>query len=261
MKTPLAARQNRLEPLRSDRRAASPWASALSLACCWLIGCATRVPPNSSYSHSSDRPENPAMQPVPDSPSLPRVLLIGDSISIGYTLPVRERLAGTANVHRIPENGGPTTLGLAKLEAWRGTNRWDVIHFNWGLHDLKLQPDGRHQVPVAEYEQNLRSLVARLQKTGAVLIWATTTPVPPAVKGPARNPADVALYNTAALRVMRAAGVRINDLYRFAERRLPRIQVPQNVHFTAEGSDQLAQPVARAIRGALKDRRLRPAKD
>ena len=256
-----AAMLKRLEPLRSDRRAASPCALALTLACCCLVGCATRVRPNASYSHSSDSPENPAMQPVPDNPSLPRVLLIGDSISIGYTLPVRQQLAGTANVHRIPENGGPTTLGLAKLEAWLGTNRWDVIHFNWGLHDLKLQPDGRHLVPVAEYEQNLSKLVARLQGTGAVLIWATTTPVPPAVKGPARNPADVALYNAVALRVMRPAGVRINDLYGFAERRRPRIQVPQNVHFTAEGSAQLAQPVVRAIRGALKDRRHRAVKE
>jgi len=201
------------------------------------------------------------MQPLPDNPSLPRVLLIGDSISIGYTLPVRQQLARTANAQRIPENGGPTTLGLAKLETWLGTNRWDVIHFNWGLHDLKLQPDGRHLVPVAEYEQNLRRLVARLQSTGAVLIWATTTPVPPAVKGPARNPDDVALYNAAALRITRAAGVRINDLYGFAGPRLPRIQVPQNVHFTAGGSAQLAQPVVRAIRGALKDRRHRAVKE
>ena len=261
MKNSLAARLNRRESPLPDRCAASPWALALTLACCWFVGCATRLPPNSSYSGSSDSPENAAMQPVPDNPRLPRVLLIGDSISIGYTLPVRERLQGVANVQRIPENGGSTALGLAKLEAWLGTNHWDVIHFNWGLHDLKLQPDGRHLVPVAEYEQNLRKLVERLQRTGAILIWAMTTPVPPAVKGPARNPADVALYNAAALRVMRAADVRINDLYRFAERRLPRIQIPQNVHFTAEGSAQLAQPVVRAIRGALKDRRHRAVKE
>src|SRR5512137_2492523 len=42
----------------------------------------------------------PAFAPVSDDPKLPRVLLIGDSISIGYTLPVRKLLAGKANVHR-----------------------------------------------------------------------------------------------------------------------------------------------------------------
>jgi hypothetical protein len=36
--------------------------------------------------------------------SLPDVLLLGDSISIGYTLPTRRRLAGLANVYRPPVN-------------------------------------------------------------------------------------------------------------------------------------------------------------
>src|SRR5437762_2496146 len=37
-------------------------------------------------------PENSAMAEIRDVPGLPRVLLIGDSISIGYTLPVRKLL-------------------------------------------------------------------------------------------------------------------------------------------------------------------------
>lgn len=56
--------------------------------------------------------QNPAEQPgemrgrgpVADDPDLPRVLLIGDSISIGYTKPTRQLLAGKANVHRVPSN-------------------------------------------------------------------------------------------------------------------------------------------------------------
>src|SRR5215212_9456507 len=61
-----------------------------------------------------EKPQDPAYAKITDDPKLPRVLLIGDSISIGYTLPVRKQLKGTANVHRIPENGGPTTNGVAK---------------------------------------------------------------------------------------------------------------------------------------------------
>ncbi len=41
-----------------------------------------------------------------------------------------------------------------------------MIHFNWGLHDLKRMGDGKHQVPPDEYEKNLRELVGRLKKTG-----------------------------------------------------------------------------------------------
>src|SRR6266446_6796002 len=73
---------------------------------------------------------DPAFAEVKDNPALPRVLLIGDSISIGYTVPTRDLLKGKANVHRIPENGGPTTVGLKNLTKWLGDGKWDVIHFN-----------------------------------------------------------------------------------------------------------------------------------
>jgi len=53
-------------------------------------------------------PQHPSLEPVEDVAGLPRVLLIGDSISMGYTVPTRELLADKANVHRVPENGGPT---------------------------------------------------------------------------------------------------------------------------------------------------------
>src|ERR1043165_1941856 len=133
---------------------------------------------------------DPAYAPIAEDPRLPRVLLIGDSISVGYTLPVRKRLASRANVLRIPENAGTTTNGLAKLDDWLGSNRWDVIHFNWGLHDLKLTPEGGYFTPLDEYEKNLDRLVQRLRATGATLIWASTTPVPPGKLEPVRRRGD-----------------------------------------------------------------------
>src|SRR5690349_10757201 len=85
---------------------------------------------------AQDKAEPNPLAPIEDRPGLPRVLIIGDSISVGYTLPVRELLKDKANVHRIPVNGGPTIRGLANLDTWLGTGKWDVIHFNWGLHDV-----------------------------------------------------------------------------------------------------------------------------
>src|SRR5438552_3449750 len=70
---------------------------------------------------------------VVEAPGLPSVLIIGDSISEGYTLQVRKLLEGKANVLRIPQNGGPARLAVPLLEGWLGTKKWDVIHFNWGL--------------------------------------------------------------------------------------------------------------------------------
>jgi acyl-CoA thioesterase-1 len=197
---------------------------------------------------------DPAFAAVVDDPKLPRVLLIGDSISIGYTVPTRQLLAGKANVHRVPENGGPTTNGIAKLDKWLGSGKWDVIHFNWGLHDVKLDT-GKHQVPLDAYERNLAALVKTMKATGARLIWASTTPVPEGKLSPPRKNDDVIAYNAAARRLMEGQGIAINDLYAFALPRLKQIQRPVNVHFTDEGSQALAEEVARAIGKALQRER------
>ena len=194
---------------------------------------------------------NPAFEPIVDNPDLPRVLLIGDSISIGYTLAVRSELAGVANVHRPPVNCGPTTRGLGSIDAWLGDKPWDVIHFNWGLHDLKFvdadgkmvdPAEGAHQVEIGQYQSNLRGLVERLRKTGAILIWCSTTPVPEGASG--RRPGDEVRYNEAAEKVAQEAGIPIDDLYAFALPILADIQRPANVHFTDEGSKALARRVA-----------------
>ncbi len=197
--------------------------------------------------------KDPAFAPVADDPKLPRVLLIGDSISIGYTLPVRKLLEGKANVHRIPENGGPTSNGTTKLEKWLGEGKWDLIHFNWGLHDLKLV-DGKHQVPLEDYEKNLRELVKKLKASGAKLVWASTTPVPEAKTNPPRNAEDVARYNDVAKKIMDETGVAIDDLYAFALPKLKEIQLPANVHYSAKGYEALAGEVAKSIQAALTNK-------
>ncbi len=200
-----------------------------------------------------------ALADVQDEPGLPRVLLIGDSISMGYEAPTRNLLKGKANVHRISGNGGNTQFMLQNLPKWLGKGQWDVIHFNWGLHDLGRKPDGQCIVLVDQYERNLREIVKRLKATGATLIWATTTPVPEKIAiGPDRRNSDVIAYNSAARRIMEEHHVAIDDLYGFALPRLKEIQQPEDVHFTYEGSAVLAQPVAASILAALKQRARMP---
>src|SRR5262245_1601153 len=65
---------------------------------------------------------NPAFESVQDVAGLPRVLIIGDSISIGYQPALREALKGKANVHRPATNCGPTTRGVEQIEQWLGSN-------------------------------------------------------------------------------------------------------------------------------------------
>ena len=194
---------------------------------------------------------DPAMQAIKDVPGLPRILLIGDSISIGYTLPVRQQLEGKANVHRITINGGPTTNGVANLAKWVGIGKWDVIHFNFGLHDLKIMETGKRQVEPEDYERNLRAIVAELRKTGAKLIFATTTPVPEGKLNPPRNFGDVATYNQIALKVMQENGVAIDDLNAAITPDLAKLQRPHDVHYTPEGYAALGKAVGDSLQKAL----------
>ena len=207
------------------------------------------------------RAPNPAFRKVEDVPGLPQVLLIGDSISIGYTVSVQKLLAGKANVHRAMTNCGPTTRGLQQLDQWLGDKSWDVIHFNWGLHDLKYmgasgqnladpnEATSKPQVAIDDYEKNLRKLVARLKKTDAKLIWCATTPVPEGAKG--RVVGDSVKYNEAAAKVMKENDIAIDDLYSFAKPRLKEIQKPKDVHFSPAGSAVLAGEVVKHIQAAL----------
>ncbi|MFP6584226.1 MAG: serine hydrolase [Candidatus Hydrogenedentota bacterium] len=189
---------------------------------------------------------------VEDVSGLPRVLLIGDSISIGYTIPVQEKLEGRFNVHRIPENGGNTQRGLDKIDAWLGKEPWDVIHFNWGLHDIrrvnaegKMDASKPKTISLSEYRSNLTELVERLKKTNAKLIWASTTPVPVGAAG--RRGGDEAAYNAVALDIMREHGVRINDLYNHIYPELSETQKDANVHFVDGGSAQLGKRVSEFV--------------
>ena len=211
---------------------------------CLLVNALAQAP-------NAPKAPNSMLAPIEDAPGLPRVLLIGDSISMGYTGPVRELLKGKANVHRIPQNGGPTRLGVAKIDSWLGKGKWDVIHFNWGIHDLKFMPDGKRQVEPGDYEKNLRELVAKMKATGAKLIWATITPIPSGELIPPRRFGEVAEYNAIAQRVMTENGVGIDDLNAAVTPHLAKLQNPQDVHFNADGSKFLGAEVAKHIEAGL----------
>ncbi|MDD4872354.1 MAG: SGNH/GDSL hydrolase family protein [Kiritimatiellae bacterium] len=180
---------------------------------------------------------------VQDDPKLPRVLLIGDSVSRGYTQAVRKAMAGKANVHRAPANCGPTSTGLKKIDVWLGDGKWDVIHFNFGIHD--------RATPIADYTQRLELLIERMKKTGAKIIWASTTPIPdnPATK---QTAASIIERNQVAAEIIKKHGVVIDDLFTFITPHLAKVQNPNDVHFNGEGYDLLGKQVAESITAVLK---------
>jgi len=232
-----------------------------AVLCGWGHRGVAQTPP---VGENGEPPLYSLLAPEEIDPALPNVLLLGDSISIGYCPSVRAELAGIANVYRIRGTTDATirpkgqlrldtNSAMEHLDEWLGDKNWSVIHFNWGLHDVKLTRSGGHQVELDRYEQNLRQLVARLRRTQAKLIWASITPVPAGaeVGANARNPGDEIPYNSAAKRVMEESGIPIDDLHAVALPRLAELQQPGSVHFKRIGSESLGGQVASMIKNAL----------
>jgi acyl-CoA thioesterase-1 len=200
-------------------------------------------------------------------PSLPRVLILGDSISMGYSPVVGALLTDRVNVHRPDANCGATFIGLRDLNKWLDGRKWDVIHFNFGLHDLRYCFDGNPyemgndeigfptaetgapRTSIGDYERNLRELVGRLKATGAKLIWGNTTPIAKYYRG--YDPDLVPQYNAIAERVMRENDVFINDLNSVVAADPAALQAPDGVHCNTKGSLKLAEQVAFAIEQEL----------
>jgi len=198
----------------------------------------------------------------PDPTGLPKVLLIGDSISIGYTVDVRKLLKGKADVFRVRDNCRNSADGDIFLEEWLGDKNWDIIHFNWGLWDLcyrhpeseayghRDKEKGTLTATPEQYRKNMESIVAKLKRTGAKLIWCTTTPVPKNEAG--RFQGDEVEYNAVAEEIMKENDIIINDLHSHALQKCPEIHtMPGDVHFTEEGCAFLAEKVAEEIEKVL----------
>lgn len=231
-----------------------------------LLGCAATGPVNpnqgiyeNEIAWESKVPEklagNQAFDFVHADDDLPNVLIMGNSISIGYTPTVRESLAGVANVYRIPDNGGDTRKALKNMELWLGNIDWDVIHFNWGLHDLKRLVEGKlnikgdRLVPSDEYKANLEQIMKRLLTTDATLIWATTSFVPDGAAGRIRGEEEI--YNAAANEVLAwYSNILIDDQFLLTSSH-PDEQRVENVHFKTEGKKRQGTAVADMIRQAL----------
>ena len=211
--------------------------------------------------------KNDAFKYIHPAKRIPNVLLYGDSISIAYTPAARESLEGQATVFRLFKNGGSShnfipnmikmneTMFQPDLEG--GWNfKWDLIHFNIGLHDNKYldgnklsKENGKQVSSTGVYKENLDEICMYLKTKypKAKLIFATTTPVPANAKG--RYEGDSLKFNKAAMEVLaKYPDIAINDLYAFSFSHLEEgAQRPGNVHYTKLGSTELGKRVAQIV--------------
>ncbi|HLP36355.1 SGNH/GDSL hydrolase family protein [Lacibacter sp.] len=187
-----------------------------------------------------------------------KLLVIGDSISIGYTPFLEKSLAPDILVTHNPGNGGSTVRGVASVEKWLDNRQWDVILFNFGLHDMMYKDsankndvvNGKVSVPLEEYRKNLETIVGILRETTAKLYFVTTTTVPQ--NSASRKVEDPARYNAVAQEVMKKNGIEVIDLYSASLTIHPQNSKPGNVHYTPEGYELLASYISKVIKAATR---------
>lgn len=192
--------------------------------------------------------------------SLPRVLLIGDSILIGYRAEATRQLKGKASVDCLTTG---LNIGLGKplydqIRSALEQGPYAVIHFNdMGLHGYQ-----KDRIPDAKYEPLLKAYLD-LIRTGAkdsTLIWTATTPI--TVKGnPSQlDPSDATIVerNAVAARVMKEFNIETDDLYGLMSPHLD-LARGDGFHWKPEGQIMQGRQVAAAVEAALKARQTRTA--
>jgi lysophospholipase L1-like esterase len=192
---------------------------------------------------------------------LPKVVIVGDSIRLSYAPFVVKHLSGKAIVVSPRANGGDSSNVLRHLDEWVISEKPAVVHFNCGIHDTKRSKStGTFQVSPEQYEANLRKIVARIRKeTGAVVLFATTTPILDGRAAQARRGRDYELlgssveqYNQIAARVMKELKVPVDDLHgALSQAESPTAMVDMiggdGVHLLPKGQELLGKTVAEFV--------------
>ena len=177
--------------------------------------------------------------PNSNGKDLPRVLLIGDSITRAYFPAVEKALAGKAYAGRIATSKAIGDPALPQEIALLASEyKFDVIHLNIGMHGWEYSEE--------DYKTYLPELVAAVRKAApeAKLIWASTTPVRKDREKGASN-SRIERRNAIAREFCKAAGIPIDDLYATIA---PHVELhSDDIHFNPEGSALLAKQVADSI--------------
>jgi len=196
-----------------------------------------------------------------DDPKLPRVLVIGDSISMNYHNATKAALQGKVNYHRIEGNSGDSARGATSFASWFGDTsvkgmHWNAVVINHGLHDLKQRDGNKHQVEPGEYQKNLDKIFQQAVSKNIPIIWCTTTPVPGTSTGSTgRRQDEDLLYNRAAEAVLQKfPQITVCDLNKLVRGSavFDEWRKGSNVHFKGEEQVTLGEKVAEVILQVLK---------
>ncbi|HKM34337.1 MAG TPA: SGNH/GDSL hydrolase family protein [Lachnospiraceae bacterium] len=178
-----------------------------------------------------------------------QILLLGDSLRMGYEPIVRKLLVGKAEVSGPSENGRWTGYTLNSLRFWiPSLPKPDVIHWNNGLWDLGDDYGlGRPFSLPEEYESALERMITVLGKLfpDAKIIMATTMPTD--------NPdsADIEAYNEILKKVANNNQIPVDDLFPIVKGKEKEFVGEDHIHLTESGFQAVAKQVTEMIEAFL----------
>ena len=186
-----------------------------------------------------------------DKDELPRVLLIGDSITRGYFGDVEKALTGKASCARLTTSKCVCDPSFAdEVHLLLKQYRFAVIHFNNGLHGWGYTE--------AQYRSGLLALMETFDRhaAGAARVWATTTPMRDGddLSRVSDRTERVDARNRIAAEIMRERGIAVNDLYGLVASH-PEFYAGDGVHFNDVGRATQAAAVAESVLEQLPDSR------
>ena len=182
-----------------------------------------------------------------------RVFLIGDSIRLNSEEYVIENLGENVHLFSPSENCESSFKVLENIETWIGTDIFDVVHLNCGLHDVRYDPGQTTPVSTKEqYCHNLEHIFGLLARLETRLIWATSTPINETVhnevKVSCRYLKDIIDYNTISVELAGRYGFEVNDLYqKVSTQNLGDILLSDGIHFNEAGNRKIGKWVSNKI--------------
>jgi len=194
-----------------------------------------------------------------DTTSLPKVILLGDSIRGNYQSSVTKALKGKVVVSAPKDNCSHTAFTLENLDCWLSDlGEADVIHINAGLHDMYiLENTGKTRHTIETYQKNLRAIFKKLEVlSDAKIIFALTTAVNEKQQAESKGYArivrrneDVDAFNAKAKAIAEEMGIEVNDLNSFMKKEGPDkiLKSSDGIHLSPEGSKLMGDEVARVI--------------
>ena len=187
-----------------------------------------------------------------------KILLIGDSTRQGYDKYVKIAFEGTAEVYYPGENCRFAAYIIRNLHEWKAQtgvqDDFDLIHWNAGLWDDLVMPDGEQLTPLPIYQYYVERIckMIALYFPKAKVIFATSTPIQEELFTICkRYNADTRAYNAAAIKIVTRYGAKVNDLYALCEG-MPKSNYSDLAHlYTKNGTKLLTDQVISVIEKAL----------